>query len=144
MEVGVDLYESSSMRSRPTSLCAPSTWGTQQNTVFATLVSLTKRFEANEASLSTISTDSLCLRIAEVPRCRDLAIFVRTTDDRRQTTDNRQWAHKPIALPLLRMRAHGVKMEVTHIHSHTQTPTRTFEINIHTDALFVWLGTWCP
>jgi hypothetical protein len=46
-----------------------------------------------EASLSTISTDSLCLRIAdhEVPRCRDLTIFVRMTDDRQRTD-------KPIAL----------------------------------------------
>jgi hypothetical protein len=66
----------------------------QQNTVFATLVSLTKRFEA---SLSTICTDSLCLRIAEVPRCRDLAIFVRTTDDRRQTTDTQTDCFTPAA-----------------------------------------------
>jgi hypothetical protein len=36
----------------------------------------------NEAGFSTISTDSLCLRVAKVPRSRDLAIFVLTTDDR--------------------------------------------------------------
>jgi hypothetical protein len=37
----------------------------------------------NEAGFSTISTDSLCLRVAQMPRSRDLAIFVLTTD--RQT-----------------------------------------------------------
>jgi hypothetical protein len=41
----------------------------------------------NEAGFSTISTDSLCLRVAQMPRSRDLTIFVWTTDD------------KPIALP---------------------------------------------
>jgi hypothetical protein len=53
----------------------------------------------NEAGISTISTDSLRLRVAQMPRSPDLAIFVLTTD--RQTP-------KPIALPLLRMRARGV------------------------------------
>ena len=33
-----------------------------------------------QASLSSISTDWLRLRVAQVPRCRDLAIFVVTTD----------------------------------------------------------------
>ena len=36
----------------------------------------------NEGGFSTISTDSLYLRVAQVPRYRDLAIFVLTTDDR--------------------------------------------------------------
>jgi hypothetical protein len=36
-----------------------------------------------------------------VPRSRDMAIFVRTTDDRHRTD-------KSIALPLLYMRAHRV------------------------------------
>jgi hypothetical protein len=55
----------------------------------------------NEAGFSTISTDSLCLRVAQMPRSRDLAIFVLTTD-------------RPIALPLLRMRARGVIMVTGH------------------------------
>jgi hypothetical protein len=37
----------------------------------------------NEAGFWTISTDSLCLRVAKMPRSRDLAMFVLTTD--RQT-----------------------------------------------------------
>jgi hypothetical protein len=44
----------------------------------------------NEASFSTNSIDWLCLRVAQVPRSRDMAIFVSTD---RQTD-------KPIALPL--------------------------------------------
>ena len=44
-------------------------------------------------------TDWSRLRVAQVPRCRDLAIFVVTTDRR---TDGR--TDKPITLPL-RMRA---------------------------------------
>ncbi len=35
-----------------------------------------------EASFLPRPIDSLYLRVAEMPRCRDLAIFVRTTDDR--------------------------------------------------------------
>ena len=42
----------------------------------------------NEASFSTISTGKLYLRFAQMPRSPDLAIFVLTTDDRRQTTDH--------------------------------------------------------
>ena len=34
------------------------------------------------ASFSTIPTDSLCLRVTQMPRSPDLAIFVLTTDDR--------------------------------------------------------------
>jgi hypothetical protein len=44
----------------------------------------------NEAGFSMISTDSLCIRVAQMPRSRDLVIFVLTTDDRQ--------THKPIAL----------------------------------------------
>jgi hypothetical protein len=35
-----------------------------------------------EASFSPSTIDSLYLRVTEMPRCRDLAIFVRTTDNR--------------------------------------------------------------
>ncbi len=38
-----------------------------------------------EASFLPSPIDLLYLRVAEMPRCPDLAIFVRTTDDRRQT-----------------------------------------------------------
>ena len=48
----------------------------QQNAVFATIMDLAKRFEDNEASFSTISTDMLYLRVAQTPRFSDLAIFV--------------------------------------------------------------------
>ena len=65
-----------------------------------------------EASFLPSPIDWLYLRVADMPRCRDLAIFVRTTDNRQQTTDNRQQTDKPIALPLLRMRAHGVIMQI--------------------------------
>ena len=33
-----------------------------------------------QASLSPIPTDWSCLRVAQVPRCRDLVIFVMTTE----------------------------------------------------------------
>ena len=36
-----------------------------------------------QASISLISTDWLCLRVAQMPTCQDLVIFVVTTD--RQT-----------------------------------------------------------
>jgi hypothetical protein len=51
-----------------------------------------------EAGFSMISTDSLYLRVTQMPRSQNLVIFAGD----RQTTD------KLIALPLLRMRAHGV------------------------------------
>ena len=55
---------------------AESTWA-----LFVTLVGPVKQFEAYTAAIfSPISTDSLCLGVAQVPRTRDLAIFVRTTD----------------------------------------------------------------
>ena len=53
-----------------------------------------------ETSFSRISTDLLCLRVAQMPISPGLVIFVVTT-----TTDDRQT--KPIALPLAH--AHGVK-----------------------------------
>jgi hypothetical protein len=52
-----------------------------------------------EASFSPSSIDSLYLRVAEMPRCRNLAIFVRTTDDRRTNQ---------LLYPLLHMRTPGV------------------------------------
>jgi hypothetical protein len=69
----------------------------------------------NEAGFSTISTDSLCLLVTQMPRSRDLAIFVLTTDDRQ--------THKPIALPLLprvlllRMRTCGVMSTAISVHT---------------------------
>jgi hypothetical protein len=51
-----------------------------------------------------ISTDWLCLRVAQIPRSRDQAIFV-------LTTDNRQ-THKPTALPpaaYARMRGNNLR-----------------------------------
>ena len=51
-----------------------------------------------QPSLSLIPTDWLCLRVAEMPRCRDMAIFVVTTDGQ---TDKR--TDRLITL-LLRMR----------------------------------------
>jgi hypothetical protein len=54
--------------------------GVANKTVFMTLVGLTKRLECTEASLQ-----ALCLRVAQMPRSRDLAIFVLTTTDNKQT-----------------------------------------------------------
>ena len=72
----------------------------QQNAVSWTLPNDSKH---NEASFSTISTDKLYLRVAQMPRSPDLAIFVLTTQtDDRQTTDRRQT--KPITLPLAHAR----------------------------------------
>ena len=71
------------------------------NALFATLVAVPKDSKLTEATFSPISTDLLCLRVAQMPRSLDLAIFVVTTDDRRQT--------KPTALPLAHAR--GVKRE---------------------------------
>ena len=42
-----------------------------------------------QASLSLIPTDWLRLRVAQVPRCRDLAIFVVTTDGQTDRQTNR-------------------------------------------------------
>jgi hypothetical protein len=68
----------------------------------------------NEAGFSMVSTDLLCLRVAQVPRSRDLAIFVLMTD--RQQIDRQ--TDKPIALPLLRMCAHGVTNTKTGMFLH--------------------------
>jgi hypothetical protein len=68
----------------------------------------------NEAGFSTILIDLLCLRVAQVPRSRDLAIFVLTTN--RQQTDRQ--TDKPIALPLLRMCARGVTNTKTGMFLH--------------------------
>ena len=61
-----------------------------------------------EATFLSISTDLLCLRVAQMPRCPDLAIFVVTTDDRQQT--------KPIAFFLVHAR--GVKINLRHRLAH--------------------------
>ena len=53
---------------------------TNKMMLFATLVGRTEQFEAHQASFSLISTYSLCLRVAQMPRCQDLAILVVTTD----------------------------------------------------------------
>jgi hypothetical protein len=55
-----------------------------------------------EAGFSPSSIDSLCLRVAETPRCRDLAIFVRMTDRQPDTQTD------CMLYPLLHMRARGV------------------------------------
>jgi hypothetical protein len=52
----------------------------------------------NEASFATILTDLLYLRVAQMPRCPDLAIFVLTNG---QT--------EPIALPLAHARGVNIK-----------------------------------
>ena len=59
-----------------------------------------KESKHTEASFLPISTDSLCLRVAQIPRSRDVAIFVVMTNNRRQT--------KLIALSLAHAR--GVKI----------------------------------
>jgi hypothetical protein len=63
----------------------------QQKALFVTLVDNVPQFEAyTEASFSPNSIDSLCLRVAQVPSSREVAIFVLTTIPRRQL------AHPPI------------------------------------------------
>jgi hypothetical protein len=57
----------------------------------------------NEASFMPISTDSLRLRVAQMPRSRDLAIFVMMTDQDRQTNQ--------LLSPLLRMREWDKNLE---------------------------------
>jgi hypothetical protein len=64
----------------------------------------------NEADFLMISIDLLCLRIAHMPRSPDLAIFLLTTDNSRQT-------HKPTALPLLCMCACGVIISLVSEHA---------------------------
>ena len=52
-----------------------------KRTLFVTFVDGAKRFEAYSSQpLSLISTDWLRLRTAQVPRCRDMAIFMVMTD----------------------------------------------------------------
>ena len=67
-----------------------------QNAMFVTQVGFTKRFEVhvvyNEVSFSKISTD-LCLQVAQMPKSRDLAIFMLTDRQNR------------LLYPLLRMHA---------------------------------------
>ena len=56
----------------------------QQNTLFVMLVGRAKDSKHTEASISPTLTGSLCLYVAQMPRTREVAIFVPTTDDRRQ------------------------------------------------------------
>jgi hypothetical protein len=57
----------------------------------------------NEVSFSTISTDLLYLRVAQMPRCPDLAIFVLTDKQTNGQTE-------PIALPLAHTRERGLQV----------------------------------
>ena len=84
-----------------------------------------KESKHTEASFSPISTDSLCLRVAQIPRSRDVAIFVPTTDDR--------WQTKPIALPLAHAR--GV------MRMHVVT-TRYCHVVLAIVTHFKWLRAW--
>ena len=57
----------------------------QQNEVFATLVGLTKRFEAYSSQFfDNIDRYVVYLQVDQMPRSQDLAIFVLTTDNNRQ------------------------------------------------------------
>ena len=70
----------------------------QQNAVYATLMDLANRFEAQLSQFLTISMDMLYLRVAQMPRSPDPMIFVlTTTDDRRRQT-------QPIILSLAHVR----------------------------------------
>ena len=69
----------------------------QKNVVFTCLWASPNDSRHNRASFSTIATDSLCLLVTQMPRSPDLAIFVLTTDDRKNQ----------LLYPLLRMRAAG-------------------------------------
>jgi hypothetical protein len=64
-------------------------------------VGLTNDLRHNEAGFSTISTDSLCLRVAQMPRYRDLAIFVLTIDGQTYT-DTQTGSFTPAAHPRTR------------------------------------------
>ncbi len=71
-----------------------------------------------EASFSPSLIDSLYLRVAEMPRCRDMAIFVWITGDRRTNQ---------LLYPLLRMRAHGINiasLRYNYIHVARRPTTR--------------------
>ena len=66
---------------------------------FVMLVDHIPRFKHTEAHFSPNSTDSLCFLVAQVPRPRDMAIFVLTTTTTTMTTTTR-----PITLPLAHAR----------------------------------------
>jgi hypothetical protein len=68
------------------------------------LWALPNELKHNGAGFSTTSIDLLCLRVAQMPRSRHLAIFVLTTDRQTDRHPNR------LLYPLLRMRARGVMM----------------------------------
>ena len=62
----------------------------KQKVVFVTFMDYNKWFKA--ASFSLILTDWLCLQVAQMPRSRDLAIFVVTTADRQTNRLLYPWA----------------------------------------------------
>ncbi len=70
-----------------------------------------------EASFSPSPIDLLYLRVAEMPRKRDMVIFVQVTDDR-------CWTDKSIALPLLHRRTRGNLGIYCRIHTTMCTATK--------------------
>ena len=120
-----------------------------------------------ETSFSQISTSSLCLQHAQMPRCRDLAIFVPTTTMTMMTTDIQTdyftctRGNKTYGL-LKNVRTHTythvcahTHMHAsmrTHTHTHTNTHTHThtgtcilveliYYINAHHLESWIW-ATW--
>ena len=67
----------------------------QQKGTIVMLVDYIHRFETYWSSFLPSLIDSLCLRVAQMPWSPDLAIFVRTTDDR----------YNQLLYPLLHMHA---------------------------------------
>jgi hypothetical protein len=65
----------------------------------------------NEAGFSTISTDSLCLRVAQIPRSPDLAFFVLTTD---RQTDTQTDRFTPAAHARTRGKNYTAQLDHTH------------------------------
>ncbi|MCG8622123.1 MAG: hypothetical protein MJE68_09040, partial [Proteobacteria bacterium] len=55
---------------------------------------LSKDSKNSEANFSAIFTDTLHLRVAQIPRSPDVAIFVLTTD---MTDDRQNRSHYPLA-----------------------------------------------
>ena len=63
-----------------------------RKTLLVTLMGRDEQFKTYLHQFFADSTDWLCLQVVQMPRCRDLAIFVVTMDDRQE---------KLIALPLV-------------------------------------------
>ena len=106
-----------------------------KSTLFVTLMGHAKEIKTYWSQFSLILTDSLCLHVAQMPRSRDVVIFVPKTDRWRRQT-------KPIVLPLAHVR--GVISlvslaactcmyrpgqarwdETNYIHTHTHTHKHT-------------------